>query len=405
MNKNRYINKGFILIVIFMIITVSSLAAYSILLPDVWPSPSLPYLAVPDHYSGPACVQMILNSVPSVANRQYHSQSDIYTSIMGHNVEPTEWFSDPAGVEGALEDPALISIGHWSDYSGTDRDYILGKMAYYMNYPRYMTPVSIGPDEHWVTVFGMQTIGTPNWAGTTDVALILFYDPMPGTVLNTRVVSYATWTSSPELWGTPHNNPASAWHNKYIAIIEPPKIDVKLKIKRWVIEGKILPPNVIVENYYRWQRELEYNDRMPEVIQLLYKNPPIMKPVLINARDYSYYLIPYEKSNMAAIFNAYTGTFEEFAYSEQRLEYCFNRDEVMKNLAYQLEKQRLILLDVKELELLYDAYMKRSSRLLPVWKAQVIVRKECCKEYYLNIVMNTGGEIIEGLGDLEIEQR
>jgi hypothetical protein len=344
---------------------------------------------------------MILNSVPSVACRKYHSQEKIYKSILGHNAEPTLWFSNPAGIEGALEDPALISCGNWVDYSGTDKDSILGKMAYLMNNVRYLTPVSIGKDEHWVTVFGMQTVGAPNWTGTTNVKSILFYDPMPGAKWPTRIVSYATWTSSPDLWGTPHKNPASAWHNKYIAIIDPPEIDVKLKIERWVIEGIILPPEEIIENYNNWHQELEYNEQMPEGIQLLYMNPPIMEPVLINALGYSYYLIPYEKSNMTAIFNAYTGTFEEFAYSEQEYEYCFNRDEVLEMLAYQMEEPGLQLLEVTELDLLYDAFMERASRLTPVWKAQVIVKKDCCNEYYLNIVMNTGGQIIDGLGDLD----
>lgn len=86
-------------------------AAYSVLLPDVQPSPSLPYVAEKDHYSGPAGIQMILNSCPNTAARHYHDQDNMYISIMLHNAEPATWFSDPSGIKGALEDAEVSDTG------------------------------------------------------------------------------------------------------------------------------------------------------------------------------------------------------------------------------------------------------------------------------------------------------
>lgn len=64
--KTRYI-----LITCLIVFLQSAMAieasAYSLMLPDSPPSPALPYLAAQDHYSGPACVQMILNSCPNVS--------------------------------------------------------------------------------------------------------------------------------------------------------------------------------------------------------------------------------------------------------------------------------------------------------------------------------------------------
>ena len=100
-----------------MAFTASDAIGYSLMLPDTQPVPTLPYVAEEDHYSGPASVQMALNSCPAVAARHLNSQDDIYNSIVLHNSEPTLWFSSPAGIRGALSDPALLPCGHWSDYS------------------------------------------------------------------------------------------------------------------------------------------------------------------------------------------------------------------------------------------------------------------------------------------------
>ena len=249
--RSNYIVITLLLLALFHPAVTVPAAAYSVFLPDAAPSPPLPYAAEQDHYSGSACVQMALNTCPNASLRHLNSQDDIYASIMSHNAEPALWFSDPTGVRGALSDPSFSPCGHWVDFSSADKNSVLGKMVYYMDTLRYLAPVSIGNSEHWVTIIGYQTDAKPSYSGSVALQNVFFYDPLPGNVA-AMWVSGTVWLSDPSYWGVPLNKTGSAWHNKYIAIIEPPKTTLTVNARKWLLEGHILSVEKIERAMMVW---------------------------------------------------------------------------------------------------------------------------------------------------------
>ncbi len=403
--KIKYFSLTILAVVLFqMAFTASDAGCYSLMLPDIQPDTTLPYVAEQDHYSGPACVQMSLNSCPAVAARHYNSQDDIYNSIVLHNSEPTLWFSSPAGVRGALSDPALLPCGHWSDYSNTDKLTALGKMLYYMDTQKYLMPVAVGDGniEHWVDVIGFQTDVKPPFSGAITLQNIFFYDPLPGNPSSVWV-SGTTWLSSSSYWGVPMNKPGSAWHNKYIAIIEPPKAKIKVRALKWVMEGKILPVEKIERYFSDWLRKAREERLARKSFEVLKGDIRIEKPILVKAETYSYYLIPFKDSRLAAIFNAYDGSFEELRYFKHQQKYTIDMEAINSTLRKKLRAYKSEIVKTATPELRYKPALAPIGRFSPVWEIQAEVRDERGKTLTLPISLNIGGEVISGLERLRIK--
>lgn len=379
--------------------------AYYLMLPITPPNPPFTYTAEADHYSGPACVQMILNSCPDIAARHFHYQDDIYNSILLHNVEPSLWFSDPKGIEDALEDPVLSPCGNWIDYSNTNKNYVLGKMLYYMKTQNYLTPVLIGNNEHWVTIFGYQTNVEPSSSSSTVTLLdIYFYDPLPGNP-STCWKSGTIWLSNSDYWGVPLNKSGSSWHNKYIAVIEPPEISIKVKVPKWVLEGPILPIERIERYFYRWLKYVRERKLARGPFEVLRKDVKIEKPILVKAAKYSYYLIPFEDHRLVAIFNAYNGSFEEFRYFQKPQRIVLDPKTIKSNLSEILRTYKAKAIKMSILIPRYDPELALAGRFSLTWEVHTLVRDARGKDHKLPIFMNSAGQIIKGIEELEKVRR
>ena len=372
-------------------------AAYSLMLPDSPPAPALPYIAEKDHYSGPASVQMILNSCPDIASRHYNSQDDIYNVILLRNTEPTAWFSDPRGVLGALyTDHSLSPCGSWSDASNPDKSIVLGHLLYYMDTMRYLMPVSIGSSEHWVTVIGYQTDVKPTYSGPVTLQNIFFYDPLPGNYA-AQWVSGAVWTSSADYWGVPVNKPGSVWHNKYLALVEPPKVTPVVKVKGCLRQGVILPVRNIEQSFAVWLREIRDKKIIPRPFEELYREAAIELPVLVKAADYSYYLVRLKNRKIAAIFNAYDGSFEELRVSQQPDRAVSDPQRIETVLAENMRVRGIEVVETSPPVRRYDPDVAVNGRFSPGWEAQVSVRDRTGNVRQLPIFLDGEGRILKGL--------
>lgn len=393
---------------ILLTFTTSAVASYSLMLPDTPCTPPLPYIAEADHYSGPACIQMALNACPNISERHYNNQNDIYSSILLHNAEPAEWFSDPSGIRGALQDPVFSPCGHWVDYSNTDKNYVLGKMLYYMKTQRYLTPVSISSSEHWVIVMGYQTDVEPPYSGTVNLQNIIFYEPLPGNPSVAGLVSGTVWLSDSDYWGIPHNKPGSSWHNKYIAIIEPPGAIPRIRVPKWILKGRILPIPKIKQYFYRWIEEMRKEDLTRGPLKILRKDVRTKEPILVRTGKYSYYLVPFEDRRLAAIFNAYNGSFEEFRYFQRPQKVIVEPKTVVSKLSKTLRLHGAEGIKVGTWptpELRYDPGLAIVGRFSPTWKVQAIVKDAKGKIHKLPISLDSAGQVIKGLEELEKKPR
>lgn len=394
--KIKHILLTSLIIVLFQLVYTAVAIAYSLILPDVACTPPLPYIAEADHYSGPACVQMTLNACPDPMARHYNTQDSIYSSILSHNAEPTTWFSDPSGIEGALEDPIFLPCGNWVDYSNTDKNWVLSKMLYWMKSTRYLTPVLISSSEHWVTIIGYHTDVEPPYSGPVTLYDILFYDPLPGNP-SSGWVTGTVWLNDPAYWGVPLNKPGSAWHNKYIAIIEPPGAIPKVIIPKWILEGRILPVKKIKRYFNRWLKEIRKRELAQGPFKVLYKDIRIERPILIKTAKYSYYLIPFKDHHLAAIFNAYNGSFEELRYFQRPQRYIISPEMINNRLIEALRAYQAGIIRISAPKLRYDPKLALVGRFSPTWKVQAVVRDARGKKHKLLIYLNIGGEIISGL--------
>ena len=388
---------GVAVVLLHFIITTSVVGQHSVILPDSPPTPPLPYVAEKDHYSGPACVQMILNSCPDLTKRQYHSQDNIYASILIHNDEPTSWFSDPSGIEGALEDPVFFPCGSWIDYSNVTKSYVLGKMLYYMNTQRYLTPVSIGNGEHWVIVIGYQTDAVPPITGSVTLHNVLYYDPQVGTLSPFGWVSGTAWLNTSEFWGTSHSKPGSSWNNKFISVIEPPEVNIEILVVDWIVSGPILPPIRIERNVYQWLEEIRTRGLLPGPFKELDEYIRIEKPILVKAEDYSYYLVSFKNRHFAAIFNAYNGSFEEIRYFREPQNYVADLQTMTTRINQTFSSYKAELVKLAAPNLRYDPKLAMVGRFSPTWEVEAEIKNARGKKQKMPILLNATGKVIKGV--------
>jgi len=386
-----------LVVVLLHFVSPTTCEAYSLMLPTTPCTPALPYMGDADHYSGPACIQMIFNGCPDVGSRHLHTQADLYSLILLHNTEPTEWFSDPNGIRGTLMDSTIPRCGNWVDLSNTNKATVLGQMLYYMK-AGYFTPVSIGNGEHWVTVIGYHTDVEPTSTSTTVTLLnIFFYDPLPGNPTPSAWVTGTLWVNGSDYWGVPHSKPGSSWDNKYIAVIEPPHVRITVKVAKWIREGRILPTERIKESFDRWIRYAREKELARGPFEILSKPVRIKEPILVKAKEYSYYLVPFADERLVAIFNAYTAEFEEFRQFKRPQRFILNSEEIYGNIKESLRMYRVRDVRMIKAEFQYDPKEAVTGRFSPTWKVQTRIKDFRGRTRELAMILNSDGQILKGL--------
>jgi hypothetical protein len=299
-------------------------------------------------------------------------------------------------------DSTIPHCGTWLDLSNTDKTTVLGQMLYYMK-AGYFTPVSIGASEHWVTVIGYHTDVEPNSSSSTVTLLnIFFYDPLPGNPMPSAWVTGTLWMYGPEYWGVPHSKTGSFWNNKYIAVIEPPPVRIRVRVAKWIREGQILPIERIQESFERWIRYAREKELARGPFEILSKPVRIKEPILVNAKEYSYYLVPFTDERLVAIFNAYTGEFEEFRQFKLPQRYISNAEEIHGSIKESLQMYRVRDVKMIKAEFQYDPKEAVTGRFSPTWKVQTQVKDFSGRTRELAMVLNSDGQILKGLEKLPI---
>ncbi len=399
-------------------------SSYTLVLPKVAASPSLPYNGVADHHSGAASVQMALNACPVVAQRKYHSVATIHSTIQLYNGAsepqglPHGWFSDPGGIRGALEDPALKGCGHWVDFSDTDKLKVLGNVLYYMDTFNYLTPVSIGKSESWVVVYGFETAAKPSPGAPIDLSKtkIHYYEPAsPAGSGGYGIISGTTWIQATwaGYWGNPLSKPGSAWDGKYIAVIEPPRETVEVFAPEWVRDGPILEAEEI-HHFARAWLEAEKASAASALadqggglgrglFELLAEVEPGSMPLRVDAGEYSYYLVPFADPRLMAVFNAYDGSFEELRTSAEPRQTVLDPWEAAAMLEEALHLSEMEILDRSEPELTHRPELGSAGRTVPAWELEARIRDTSGNVRSARLDLDVRGEVLTDLANLDRE--
>jgi hypothetical protein len=351
-------------------------------------------------WCGPATAQMIIENDTKSSCPNVVLQEDLWADIEGYRID-TAWDTDPRGMEKTLE---KYCSWHWSPISHTDEAYFMRRVAYYMHKYSYPAAVVLDTDshpsypshaEHWVDVMGVFTDKDPvTTPSTTPITLeyVLYIDPSPpvfGDDPIIQLVTGTTWFSSLK----PVNKPAStAYHGKYVAVIEPPEIKGLVVAKKEPLIGEILPLERAAEIAMRSVEKLMHND---QVIKLLEEHDvsrvmkrygfpepsPIesfrqarpLEPLLVNERKGAYFVVPltFEGSRLrgyaqaAVAVNAYDGSFQELGMF--RAMRYLDREQVKEAASRlpQLEREGRIV-DIKPV----FTKSAQAHRLMPLWQVR-----------------------------------
>jgi hypothetical protein len=376
---------------------------------------NLPYPADTDYYSGPASVQMTLNTYPDTTKRICVDQASIHGIITTYNSESgLGWYSDPNGIEAALEEKIqYFTDGYWSDHSNVDKTIALRDMLFWMDRKRYPAVASISANEHWVAVAGFSIAGSdpPPGSGTATLEWICFHDPIASDP-STCMVTGSTWLTDSAYWGDPHSRPGSMWDNKYITIVEPPPLDdVQIVVPKPPREGLILAPQAVQQKFKAWLRQMKKmkgcGARILNLSQL--QDIKTQKPLRVTAwqsgRQYDYYLLAAESpSRLVAVVNAYDGSVEEIRHFERKQRYVVDANRIKGIIKKTLKRYNARILKLSSPRLTYRPEFTQVGRSGPIWEIQSVVKDAKGVEKNLPIALSVSGSIIQGIEDLAVSQ-
>ncbi len=279
--------------------------------------PVPPYAEEATTWCGPATAQMVLGGYPGITCEP-RMQEDIWEKIRENSAEPLLWDTDPEGMKSALFKLCRPS-GGWVIDNRIDPEKLMFQVAYWMTINRY--PVAIvksasssshgSHGEHWVAIMGIGVNADPTTASSVTLEHVWFIDPSPKTPGNRAIVSFVSGTQWYEEF-EPVAKVGSAYHGKYVAVIEPPKIKGVALPREKVMTGAVIRPGKALAFAQRWVEEKKLTEI--ESYKAL-AEAKALEPLLVNESYGGYYLVPYSTDGVhaqaAVIVNAYTGDFEE----------------------------------------------------------------------------------------------
>jgi hypothetical protein len=367
-------------------------------------------------WCGPATAQMIIENDSRSGCPSTILQEDLWTIIQDNRVDHL-WDTDPIGMEKALE---LSCTGwSWVPVSDTNKSRFMHSVAYFIqkyDYPAALVldtnPHSSYPAhaEHWVDVLSVITDQDPTTAppGTTVGLEYVFYvDPSPPVLGDNAIielVSGSTWLSRL----AKVDKPTSTYHDRFVAVIEPPEVKGMVAVKREPTSGEIIPPKRAVELAMSRLRGLLSDQRASRMLarhdlsrvmkryglpsrrpmENLERARPL-EPLLVNRKRAAYYVVPlsFEGSRFtnhahaAIAINAYDGSFQELGLFEPT-----RYPSKKKMLELTRKHPRLRQEKVLGIELVYPDATPEAHRLMPLWKVRTEKRQ---------ILLTNQGEVIK----------
>ena len=109
----------------------------------------------------------------------------------------------------------------------------------------------------------------------------------------------------------------------------------------------------------------------------------------------------FKNSRLVAIFNAYKGSFEELRYFKRPQKYIVDPKTIHKSLRETIRAYKAEIIKISTPNLLYDPELALIGRFSPAWKVQAVVKDVRRKEHKLQISLNSAGQVIKGLEELE----
>jgi len=116
---------------------------------------------------------------------------------------------------------------------------------------------------------------------------------------------------------------------------------------------------------------------------------------------YSYYLVPFKDRRLAAIFNAYDGSFEGFRYFQHPQRYVVNSETIRSRLSKALGAYEAETIEISRPELRYDPELILADRFSPTWEIHAVARDARGVVRKLPISANLAGRVIRGLEELK----
>ncbi|MFX1297702.1 MAG: hypothetical protein ACFFD2_22990 [Promethearchaeota archaeon] len=334
------------------------------------------------NWCGAASAQMIMDGYPDPAFRIFIPQIDIWNSIQAHNsADPINqaWHTDPQGEEGCLMDLNPPPGGTWNVHMDTDRDEVMFDILYWMNKNSYPVAVCINAWAHWSVIVQYKTDIEPVSGSTPTLEEITIHDPLPednGTVNNMLGnIWFATlWADAVTV------NGGGTWANNWVAVIEPPVVKGKVKVK--VVERvgeKIISPEEAIESAKKWIKELglakKHSYRILQKPDIVNQTPLLIREQIRGKKVTDYYIVPFglkkeeEYTRISIIINAYTGDFEEIGAFRKPLHYLTEKESI-RIAAKALGLKRSEIRDVKA-RLMFQSSKLTHIRTYPFWEITI----------------------------------
>ena len=339
-------------------------------------------------WCGAASGQMTRNGYPNLGDRLYYDQVDVWNVIQAHNsTAPADsgWATDPHGLTGCLQSLSNPPGVHWVEFAGASRDAILFDILFWMNRREYPSPVLINQGGHWNVIVGFVTDVEPVDGSTPSLQSITIKDPEPHNVGTVSTFTGAQW------FGGPWNGPvgyAATWLNQYVAVVEPPIPEGKVRVKRATRTGREpLSPGQAVEYARRWVEELglakQGTYRMLARDDAGPGEPLLVRDELPGSRARNvpqYYIVPFgfneelssrgsRLARVCVLVNAFTGQFEEVTAFGKPVRYL-SREEALGVVAAALRTGQGKLHDA-DASLVFQPSDITHIRTYPFWRVRL----------------------------------
>jgi hypothetical protein len=337
---------------------------------------------------------MAMNGYPNPTDRVLRQQLDIWDVIQAHNSTlPADvaagWCTDPQGLEGCLMalNPPPGQGDSWVVFSNPSAYYVMFSILYWMNRLYYPVPVLINEGGHWVLIVGYESDVQPLDGTAPTLQFITYYDPEPHNVGSVITKTGAQWFTGP--WIGPVNWSGS-WLDNYVAVIEPPSAQGKVKVAERVkrVGEKIIAPSEAADYAKKWIDKFKLAEK-PRYRILAKTGIMNLSPILVReelrpgmetAKVPYYYVVPFGLENdrdqrdlplarVCVIVNAYTGDFEEVGSFGKPVSYLPEKDAIaIATRALHLKPEAALR---AKAALMFQPSEITHIRIYPFWKVTI----------------------------------